>query len=118
MIVTPSRSSSRWSAMERRISSTGPRSTGSQIASSRRISAACWIFGWCPSGKTMRVSFLRAFDMIEPITWFARLCILRSRSRYSVRSMSWRATPASMAAFATAGATQSRTRGSSGFGMM
>ena len=55
---------------------------------------------------------------MELMTEWVRLCILRSRSRYSSMSIFSRATPLSMAAWATAGATQCSTRGSSGFGMM
>ena len=101
-----------------RMSSTGPSSTGSQMASSRRMAAACWTLGWCPSGKAMRVSFLRARLTTDQSTWWARLWRLRSCSTYSDMSMRVRATPPSMAALATAGATHSSTRWSNGLGMM
>jgi hypothetical protein len=66
----------------------------------------------------MRLGAAFALLMMKRITWVPLPSRAASRSRYSSMSMWIRATPVSMAAWATAGASQSITRGSRGLGMM
>lgn len=60
---------------------------------------------------------LGSFVIVRMIEYAALLPFASSRSRYSSMSNVIRATPDSIAAFATAGATHHSTRGSNGFGM-
>ena len=66
----------------------------------------------------MRLGSRRASRPIVRMIEYAALLLFDiNRSRYSVMSNLMRATPLSIAAFATAGATHHSTRGSNGLGM-
>jgi len=93
-------------------------STGFAIASSIRICAARRILSCVPSGKTTRLGARCALWMIIRIISWLRPSRRSSRSRYSSRFNWIWATPVSIAARATAGATYVSTRESKGFGIM
>ena len=118
MISTPSRSRPRVSILVL-ISFISPRRMGFAIPSSTIICAARRIASSSPSGKTIRFGDFWALCTKKRMTSRVLPSRASRESLYASKSViGTRATPVSIAAFAIAGASQSRTRGSNGFGII